>query len=142
MRIWDNTGAPNGSNAFLLREGSRLHLGFSPGPWGTDENETLLQANWYGFGNPANNIQIPGRLITGSPTNTDLSGELNLSFAQSASYAFAGSYTIHPECTVTPQFDLGPGNRYWVTYTGSSAFQVNFASSVSGSVSYTCIGRN
>lgn len=141
IKIWDNTGAPSGTYSFIQRDGSRFRLGFSPGPWDSEE-ETILQANWYGLENPANNLQIPERVITGSQSNTDLTGELQFSGAQIASYQFSGLFAIHPECIVTPQFDVGAGNRWWITYSGSSAFAVTFATPVSGSVSYVCVGRN
>lgn len=140
VRIWDNTGAPNGSNAFLLRDGTRLRLGFSPGPWDT-EDETLLQANWFGLNNPANNVEIPERVITGTAANTDLAGEVQLSSTRSATYTFAGLFSVHPECSVTPQFDIGVSNRLWVTYSANS-FTINFANPVSGAASYLCVGRN
>ena len=139
MRIWDNTGAPNGSNAFLLRDGSRLRLGFSPGPWDT-QDDTLLQVNWFGPNNPANNIEIGTRLATGTTGNTDFAGELQLS-GQSATYSFSGIFSVHPECVITPQFDIGLSNRFWVTYSANS-FTINFANPVSGVASYVCVGRN
>lgn len=140
IRIWDNAGAPNGSNAFLLRDGTRLRLGFSPGPWDSNE-ETLLQANWFGLNNPGNNVEIGERVTTGTAANTDFAGELQLAGAQSATYQFIGSFSVHPECALTPQFDIGAYNRSWVTYSGNS-FTINFAFPVSGSASYICVGRN
>ena len=142
LAIWDNVGAPNGSYAYFERNGTQLNLGFSPGPWAANE-QTLLQLNYYGVNSPGNNVQVTaGRLESGSASNTDLAGELTLSSASTAKYTFSGAYNSHPECTVTPQFDPGAGNRYWITYTGTSSFTVNFASPVSGAVSYACIGRN
>jgi hypothetical protein len=142
LAIWDNTGGPNGSYAFFERNGSQLNLGFSPGPW--DANElTMFQLNYFGSGNSANNVQINGgRLQTGTQSNTDMNGELSLAAATSTSYSFAGFYLVHPECTVTPQFDIGTGNRFWITYSGVSSFAVNFAQAVTGNVSYVCLGRN
>lgn len=142
LAIWDNVGAPNGSYAYFERNGTQLNLGFSPGPWAANE-QTLLQLNYYGVNSPGNNVQVSaGRLESGSAGNTDLAGELILSSTLTANYTFSGAYNSHPECTVTPQFDPGTGNRYWVTYTGTSSFSVNFANAVSGAVSYACIGRN
>lgn len=142
LAIWDNTGAPNGSYAYFERNGSQLNLGFSPGPWTANE-QTLLQLNYLGVGNSGNNVQVnAGRLLSGTASNTDLSGELSLSAAQTASYTFTGSYNTHPECTATPQFDPGSGNRYWISYTAASSFTVNFSAAVTGNVSYACIGRN
>lgn len=79
---------------------------------------------------------------TGVSSNADSAGELTFSNATSASYTFAGSYASHPECTAEPQFDPGSGNRHWITYTGTASFTINFASAVSGTVSYVCVGRN
>lgn len=74
--------------------------------------------------------------------NTDLVGELAFSAATTASYTFAGSYGSHPECTVEPQFDIGSGNRHWITYTGATSMTINFATAVTGNVGYKCHGRN
>jgi hypothetical protein len=117
-------------------------LGFSPGPWSTNEL-TMLQMNFFGLGNSANNVQVNGgRLQTGTTSNTDMNGELALSSSKTATYPFAGYYLVHPECTLTPQFDIGSGNRFWITYSGVDSFSVNFATAVSGKVSYVCLGRN
>ncbi len=142
LAIFDNTGGPGGSYAYFERNGSQLNLGFSPGPW--DANEvTLLQMNFFGLGNSANNVELPGgRLQTGVQTNTDLDGELTLNAARTVTYPFAGFYHVHPECTATPQFDMGSGNRLWVTYSGVTSMTLNFAQAVTGSVSYVCLGRN
>ena len=142
LAIFDNTGGPGGSYAYFERNGSQLNLGFSPGPW--DANEvTLLQMNFFGLGNSANNVELPGgRLQTGVQTNTDLDGELTLNAARTVTYPFAGFYHVHPECTATPQFDMGSGNRLWVTYSGVTSLTLNFAQAVTGSVSYVCLGRN
>jgi hypothetical protein len=77
-----------------------------------------------------------------SAANTDLTGELALTNASSATYTFLAAYSSHPECIIKPQMDIGSGNRQWVTYSGAASFTVNFASPVSGNVSYSCIGRN
>lgn len=77
---------------------------------------------------------------SGQAGNTDLVGFLNFSASTSASYSFAGTYSLHPECpAIEPQFDMGSGNRYWVTYTGTTSFTIHFATPVTGSVSYGCI---
>jgi hypothetical protein len=142
LAIWDNTGAPNGSYAYFERNGSQLNLGFSPGPWTANE-QTLLQLNYYGVNNSGNNVQVSaGRLQSGTAANTDLAGELSLSSAQNASYSFTGIYNSHPECTVTPQFDPGSANHYWISYDSAGSFTVNFSTAVTGNVSYLCIGRN
>jgi hypothetical protein len=142
LAIWDENGGPNGSYAFLERNGYQLNLGFSPGPWDANELD-MLQMNFFGPGNSANNVTVPGgRIQTGTGSNTDMNGELNLTSATTASYSLAGYYLVHPECAITPQFDIGSGNRFWITYSGVSSFTVNFANAVSGSVSYVCLGRN
>jgi len=82
-------------------------------------------------------------VASGLSTNTDLTGELNLSSATTASHTFGGSYASHPECTVVPQFNAGTTN-FWVTYTvmsGTATFTVHFSSAVTGTVSYTCSAR-
>ena len=81
-------------------------------------------------------------LRSGVATNTDFSGELSLSAVTSATYTFQGAYGAHPECLVKPQVDMGSNNRHWVTYAGTTSFTVNFASAISGSVSYSCTARN
>jgi hypothetical protein len=142
LAFFDNTGGPDGSYSFVERDGSHFNLGFSPGPWSTNEL-TMLQMNFFGLGNSANNVQVNGgRLQTGTTGNTDMNGELALSSSKTATYPFAGYYLVHPECTLTPQFDIGSGNRFWITYSGVDSFSVNFATAVSGKVSYVCLGRN
>jgi hypothetical protein len=74
--------------------------------------------------------------------NTDLSGELAFSSATAVSYTFVGAYNSHSECWAEPQFDAGSGNRHWITYTGSSSMTIHFATAVTGTVSYGCVGRN
>jgi len=80
-------------------------------------------------------------LRSGTTNNTDLTGELYFNNATTMSYTFGGAYNSHGECWAEPQFDTGSGNRYWITYNGSS-MTINFATSVTGSVSYGCVGRN
>ncbi|MBV8865845.1 MAG: hypothetical protein JO210_10670 [Acidobacteriaceae bacterium] len=65
-----------------------------------------------------------------------------MSASKVATYSFAGYYLVHPECTLTPQFDIGSGNRFWITYSGVTSFTANFALPVTGKVSYVCLGRN
>jgi hypothetical protein len=81
--------------------------------------------------------------MTRISTNTDAVGELSFSAATTASYTWAGLYGSHPECVAQPQFDLGATPpRYWITYTSTTSFTINFSSAVTGSVSYWCHGRN
>lgn len=79
---------------------------------------------------------------TGTASNTDSGGELALSNATSATYTMQGSYSSHPECIAEPQFDPGASNRHWITYTGNTSFTINFATPVTGSVSYVCIAHS
>ena len=79
---------------------------------------------------------------SGTANNTDLSGELTFSNATSATYTFQGAYGSHGECWAEPQFDPGSGNRYWITYSGTSSLTINFTTAVTGAVSYGCFGRN
>jgi hypothetical protein len=73
--------------------------------------------------------------------NSDSSGELSFSNSSSVTQSLQGSYATHPECVARPQFDAGSGNRFWISYSASS-FTVNFATAVSGVVTYSCTGRN
>ena len=141
LAIFDNVGGPDGSYAYFERNGGQINLGFSPGPW--DSNELhMLQLNYFGNGNSANNVQIPGgRIQTGTDQNTDLDGELTITSSISINYSLQGYYTVHPECTATPQFDIGQNNRLWITYDAQSSFTIHFAIPTSGIVSYTCLAR-
>jgi hypothetical protein len=78
---------------------------------------------------------------SGQAANADLVGELAFSAATTVVYTWVASYTTHPECTFTPQFDYST-NRFWVTYTGVASFTLNFSAAVTGTVGYTCIYRN
>ena len=140
LAIWDNKGAPSGSYAYFERNGNQINLGFSDGPWDSTETH-LMQMNYFGQNNPSNNVTIGSRLQTGSQSNTDLSGELTLSAVSSVTYTFSGTYSVHPECTVTPTFDIGQGNRLWVTYNDTGSFTLRFAAVVTGVASYVCVGR-
>ncbi len=128
--------------SFIERNGPSLKLGYSPGPLNVAE-QAMFSVNWFGVNNPSNSVQVDeGRLQTGRQENTDLVGKLSVSSEQYVMYPFAHSYAVSPVCTVTPEFDLGSGNRLWVTYSGSSSFEVHFSSPVSGELSYHCIGRS
>ncbi len=81
-------------------------------------------------------------LRSGTAGNTDLSGELAFNNAASMSFALLGAYGSHPECWAEPHFDMGSGNRHWITYTGTLSFTITFATAVTGTVSYGCVGRN
>ena len=77
---------------------------------------------------------------SGSSVNSDVSGELSFSNTVSATYNLQASYTNHPECVARPQFDQGPTNRHWISFSASS-FTITFATPVTGLVIYSCIGR-
>jgi hypothetical protein len=81
-------------------------------------------------------------LRSGTSANSDLSGELVFNNATSMTYNFAGAYISHSECWAEPQFDPGSGNRHWITYSGTSTMTISFATAVTGTVSYGCVGRN
>ena len=78
---------------------------------------------------------------SGTASNSDFDGELAFSAAKTATYTLVGTYTTHPEVTLTPQFNIN-GNAPWVTYTGVTSFTINFASVATGAVTYTISGRN
>jgi hypothetical protein len=79
---------------------------------------------------------------SGVSSNTDQVGEFSLSAATTATVSWSGTYTSHPECNLTPQFDLGSGVRQYITYTGVASFTANYTSAVTGTVGYTCHYRN
>jgi len=92
-------------------------------------------------------VQVPALSVTGTPliesgvsTNSDISGELTFSGATTASYTFQNVYLVHPECWVQNQFSTTVAR--WVTYTSTTSMTINFASAVTGTVSFGCIGRN
>lgn len=91
-----------------------------------------------------------GTIGSNVSANTDLVGELTFASATTATYTLIGGtstfggaqYSVHPECTPTPQFDPGTGNRMYITYSGVSSFTINFTSAVTGIVGYSCLARN
>jgi hypothetical protein len=138
LGIWDRQQS---SYAFFERDDQHLNLGFNQGAARTNEI-TMLQMNFSGPGDPRNNVQIPGgRIQTGTQSNTDMVGELSLTSSTAGTYSFAGYYLMHPVCNVAPRFDMGATNRMWISYQGAVSFTVNFAQAVTGTISYTCIGR-
>jgi hypothetical protein len=78
---------------------------------------------------------------TGTASNTDGVGELVIS-STTASYTFVNTYASHPECYAQSQFLAAAPPS--VTYTGTTAFTITYASSsYSGDkVSYHCDMRN
>jgi hypothetical protein len=79
---------------------------------------------------------------SGVSSNTDQVGEVTLASATTSTVSWTGTYATHPECTATPQFDIGSGVRQFITYTGVASFTLNYTSAVSGTVSYACHYRN
>ena len=141
LAFFDEQDAPNGSYSFVERNGGFMSLGFSPGPINVSESH-MIALSYAGPNSPDNSVSIPeARLQTGTSDNTDLVGELVFSSASSATFNFVHNYSVHPECTATPQFDPGARNSAFSTYSGASSFTVNFAGPVTGAVSYTCLGR-
>jgi hypothetical protein len=118
-----------------------------PGSWVLNIGGTPVFAASIAGGILGNHFSSTYPIITqtifgsGTALNTDGTGELNFSGTTTATYTFSGTYTSHPECTLTPQFDTA-GARYWVTYTAATAFTVNFSGAVTGDVSYHCDARN
>jgi hypothetical protein len=82
-----------------------------------------------------------GVLMSGTGLNTDFTGELTLSGTLTATYQFSGTYANHPECMLSPQFNVN-GNLPWITYSGVSSFTVSFLLPVNGTVGYSCSARN
>lgn len=89
----------------------------------------------------------PAQISSMTSLNSDLLGELSFSSATTATYTFQDTTrNIHPECGLTPMFNA-VGNMPWATYSGGPAgtayvLTINFASAVTGSVSYLCGFRN
>jgi hypothetical protein len=85
---------------------------------------------------------LSGSTIIGSGTSANVDGWGELAFSSSATetYTFANSYSVHPECVVTPQFSTA--NNWWVSYAGTTSFTINFSGTItSGNVSYVCFKR-
>ena len=45
------------------------------------------------------------------------------------------------QAVALPQFDVGSGVRYWITYTSTTSMTITTSASVTGTFSYGCIGR-
>ena len=122
---WDFTSNAGGGRYYLAGNGFY-------GPF----SNTYLSAD-----SRSNGFVATQQLRSNSASNTDINGELAFSNASSATQSLVGTYAIHPECQIRSQFDAGATNRTWVSYSGG-AFTVNFASPVSGVVTYSCTARN
>lgn len=112
---------------------------------GTNPTETLQFTHSGCAGTAA--VEMPGLKLDGTPeiasgvsTNSDVSGEFGFSAQTTQTYTLANTYASHPECWEEPQFSTTVA--HWITYTGVTSITINFASAVTGNVSYGCIGRN
>jgi hypothetical protein len=112
------------------------HYYFAASGFGTPFNNTYFSADSGG-----NGYISTQQARTATSANSDYAGELAFSSRSSMTQSFQGAYGSHPECVAKPQFDPGSGNRFWISY-GATSFTVNFASAVSGLVTYSCVGRN
>lgn len=115
------------------------------GAAGASGANILLEPGFGGIGTACTGCR-PGAVLfagctTASPNcNTDNYGSLDITAATTFSYTFFQTYSNHPNCILTPMFDLNT-TRMWITYTGSTAFTANFSAAVTGSVSYHCWGH-
>jgi hypothetical protein len=136
LMLWTDTSSNSGTGimAHFKTQASSTEI-----PWQADANgvgwQIATDGSLKAVGGSTHKIQ------SGTASNSDLTGELSFSTSSTATYSWTGSYTSHPECTVTPQFDNST-NRFWVTYTSTSSFTINFSANVTGNVSYICVGRN
>jgi hypothetical protein len=128
------------SNGFAPGSGSHVNNDYGYYCTGLNANAT----NSYCFYSTSNALEnVMSNLHSGTAGNSDLSGELTFSGVAKASYTFQspGSSLSHPECSVSPQSNLGT-TAYWVTYTTSPAtFTINTGAAVTGTFSYVCVGR-
>ena len=124
----DNNGASPATSAFQIRR--------SLGNGNNAVDFSINSAN--------TTIRLPllaqAGIRTGNSGNTDLSGELSFSSSRTATYSFISNYSSHPECFFMAQFNTN-GNSPWVIYTGATSFTLNFATAVTGAVSFSCVGR-
>jgi hypothetical protein len=88
-------------------------------------------------------LTVQGDMGSGTASNTDLVGELSFTAATSASYTFAvTTHAIHPECFAQAQASTATSGDPYITYTGATAFTINFPVAFTGSVSYHCLVRD
>ncbi len=147
------------SNALIVAAGDAVYydfLAYDEGNkhWNISENDYQnqysLASNYFStpfytlyFANDTHSKGYIGvyQYRSGTSANSDLDGELTFSSATTVTQSLAGTYASHPECIARPQFDAGSGNRHWISYSGNS-FTINFATAVSGAVTYSCMARN
>jgi hypothetical protein len=85
--------------------------------------------------------QLAAQMIaTETGGNTDLAGEITFSSSNVAYYRFRSDNALHPECVAQPQFDLGDGNRLWLTYD-SDMLTAHLTKASTGKLTYQCIDR-
>jgi hypothetical protein len=85
-------------------------------------------------------VQMP-RLLTGTSSNTDAAGVLNIAGGISASYTFTGTYKSPPSCSLTPLSDPTETGTFWETSTTTS-LTANTKLPGTISFSYQCWGLN
>ncbi len=81
---------------------------------------------------------------SGTTSNTDLTGFFNLSSATTVVLTFGSHYTVHPRCTVEPEFQMAGTNPvHWVTYNSGFPWQAtfHFSTAQSGFIDYICIAN-
>jgi len=132
---------------FLTYDQGNKHWNFSASTnsthyyWASNQFGTPFNNTYFSSDSSGNGYVATREARTAASANSDYAGELTFSGSSSATQSLQGTYGSHPECVAKPQFDPGSGNRFWISY-GTSSFTVNFASAVSGVVSYSCVGRN
>lgn len=70
IRMWDNAGAPSGTNWYWERGSSSMSFGFGPGPYQQNESN-FINLNYFGSTVANNTVTIPGeQFILQSPDGT------------------------------------------------------------------------
>jgi hypothetical protein len=131
------------NTVFSASSGSS-HMIQTPTGWSIDVPMTAAAINSAAI-NTTGPVTVGGTghsIATGTASNTDLTGEFAFSGGTTASYNWTGTYTSHPEVTLTPQATTATSGAPFVTYTGVTSFTINFPAAFTGSVTYTVIGRN
>jgi hypothetical protein len=124
----------SGGTSFKVKDHTNTNTLFSV-------NDAGALAAFLSITSPSLKASGSPRWATDTASNTDVTGELSFVGATTATYPFSNTYTSHPECWATPQFDP-VANTMWITYTAATSFTINFSGVVTGSVSYGCTGRN
>lgn len=103
-----------------------------------DTSGSFLAENFYVYGINGNG----GHLLSGNPGNSDTSGELTFAGTTSQSFTFQRGWNSHPICTPSPEATTATSGQPFMSYTGATAFTINFPNAFTGNVGYTCIGKN